>query len=81
MCDHQTVWVDVLSLCLQKNFGDLPVLTLVQTFVMMVGEINYQDNFLNPYLQGNLPFPILTFIIFIAFVLLAPILLVNLLVS
>lgn len=53
----------------------------MQSFVMMVGEINYQENFLKPYLKGNLPFPTLTFMIFTVFVLLAPILLVNLLVS
>lgn len=56
-------------------------LSLLQTFVMMVGEINYQDNFLKPFLQGDLPFPLLTLAIFIWFVLLVPILLMNLLVS
>lgn len=53
----------------------------MQTFVMMVGEINYQENILKPYLAGRLPFPSLTFAIFIWFVLLVPILLMNLLVS
>lgn len=79
--DHQTVLMMFLFyLVFQKNFGSV-FLSLMQSFVMMVGEINYQDNFLKPYLNGNLPFPMLTFIIFIGFVLLAPILLVNLLVS
>lgn len=65
---------------LQQHFGRM-FLSLLQTFVMMVGEINYQDNFLKPYLQGDLPFPNLTLAIFIWFVLLVPILLMNLLVS
>lgn len=56
-------------------------LSLMQTFVMMVGEINYQDNFLKPFLQGTLPFPNLTLAMFVWFVLLVPILLMNLLVS
>lgn len=65
---------------LQQHFGRM-FLSLLQTFVMMVGEINYQDNFLKPFLQGDLPFPLLTLAIFIWFVLLVPILLMNLLVS
>ncbi|XP_063076013.1 transient receptor potential cation channel subfamily A member 1a [Engraulis encrasicolus] len=64
----------------QKNFSEV-LLSLMQTFVMMVGEINYQDIFLNPYLKGKLAFPAITFLVFIAFVLLAPILLVNLLIG
>ncbi|XP_048113607.1 transient receptor potential cation channel subfamily A member 1a [Alosa alosa] len=64
----------------QKNFGSV-LLSIMQTSVMMVGELNYHDNILKPYLKGNLPFPTLTFIIFIGFVLLAPILLVNLLIG
>lgn len=47
----------------------------------MAGEINYQDNFLKPYMAQQLPFPILTYLIFAWFVLLVPILLMNLLVS
>ncbi len=65
---------------LQQHFGRM-FLSLLQTFVMMVGEINYQDNFLKPFLLGDLPFPHLTLAIFIWFVLLVPILLMNLLVS
>lgn len=53
----------------------------MQTFVMMVGELNYQNNFLEPYLNDDLPFGFLTYYIFVSFVLLMPILLVNLLVS
>ena len=56
-------------------------LSVVQTFVMMVGEMNYQNNFLDPYLRGELPFALLTYLVFVQFVLLMPILLVNLMVS
>ncbi|RXN05753.1 transient receptor potential cation channel subfamily A member 1-like protein [Labeo rohita] len=64
----------------QQHFGRM-FLSLLQTFVMMVGELNYQDNFLKPFLQGDLPFPLLTMAIFIWFVLLVPILLMNLLIG
>ncbi|KAI2667619.1 Transient receptor potential cation channel subfamily A member 1 [Labeo rohita] len=63
-----------------QHFGRM-FLSLLQTFVMMVGELNYQDNFLKPFLQGDLPFPLLTMAIFIWFVLLVPILLMNLLIG
>lgn len=53
----------------------------MQTFVMMVGELNYQNNFLDPYLKDELPFGYLTYLIFVKFTLLMPILLVNLMVS
>ncbi|XP_073705503.1 transient receptor potential cation channel subfamily A member 1a [Garra rufa] len=64
----------------QQHFGRM-FLSLLQTFVMMVGELNYQDNFLKPFLQGDLPFPLLTMAIFVWFVLLVPILLMNLLIG
>ncbi|XP_017213756.1 transient receptor potential cation channel subfamily A member 1a isoform X2 [Danio rerio] len=64
----------------QQHFGRM-FLSLLQTFVMMVGEMNYQDNFMKPYLQGDLPFPDLTLAIFVWFVLLVPILLMNLLIG
>ncbi|XP_051989633.1 transient receptor potential cation channel subfamily A member 1a [Xyrauchen texanus] len=64
----------------QRHFGRM-FLSLMQTFVMMVGEINYQDNFLKPFLQGKLPFPFLTMAMFVWFVLLVPILLMNLLIG
>lgn len=56
-------------------------LSLAQTFVMMVGELNYQSNFLDPYLRNQLPFGPLTYYVFAHFVMLMPILLVNLMVS
>lgn len=53
----------------------------MQTFVMMVGELNYQNNLLDAYLKNELPFGFLTYFIFVQFVMLMPILLVNLMVS
>ena len=64
----------------QREFESVP-LSVIQTFVMMVGELNYQNNFLDTHLNNELPFGVLTYIIFIVFVLLMPILLVNLMVS
>lgn len=56
-------------------------LSLMQTFVMMAGEINHQDTFMKPYMADKLPYPLLTYWVFIWFILLVPILLMNLLVS
>uniref|UniRef100_A0A8B9LR99 Transient receptor potential cation channel subfamily A member 1 n=1 Tax=Astyanax mexicanus TaxID=7994 RepID=A0A8B9LR99_ASTMX len=65
---------------LMRHFGRM-FLSLMQTFVMMVGEISYQDNFLKPYMSSQLPFPLMTYGIFVWFVLLVPILLMNLLIG
>lgn len=54
---------------------------MIQTFVMMVGELNYQNNFLDAYMNNKLAFGPLTYFIFVQFVMLMPILLVNLMVS
>ncbi|KAM7390546.1 hypothetical protein PAMA_008623 [Pampus argenteus] len=64
----------------QKEFNSVP-LAVIQTFVMMVGELNYQNNFLDAYLNHELPFGFLTYFIFVSFVLLMPILLVNLMID
>uniref|UniRef100_A0AAX7VMA9 Ion transport domain-containing protein n=1 Tax=Astatotilapia calliptera TaxID=8154 RepID=A0AAX7VMA9_ASTCA len=64
----------------QREFNSVP-LSVVQTFVMMVGELNYQNNFLDEYLNHRLPFGILTYFIFVVFVLFMPILLVNLMIG
>ncbi|XP_071780098.2 transient receptor potential cation channel subfamily A member 1b isoform X1 [Centroberyx gerrardi] len=64
----------------QKEFETVP-LSVVQTFVMMVGELNYQNNFLQVYLNDELPFSSLTYLIFVNFVLLMPILLMNLMIG
>uniref|UniRef100_A0AAQ4S4B5 Transient receptor potential cation channel, subfamily A, member 1b n=1 Tax=Gasterosteus aculeatus aculeatus TaxID=481459 RepID=A0AAQ4S4B5_GASAC len=64
----------------QVKFDSVP-LSVMQTFVMMVGELNYQSNILGPYQQNELPFGVLTYFIFVMFVLLMPILLVNLMIG
>lgn len=64
----------------QREFSSVP-LSVMQTFVMMVGELNYQNNFLDAYLNHELPFGPLTYYFFVAFVLLMPILLVNLMIG
>ncbi|KAM9839532.1 transient receptor potential cation channel subfamily A member 1b [Aulostomus maculatus] len=64
----------------QREFNSVP-LSVMQTFVMMVGELNYQNNFLETYLNDELPFSLLTYYIFVSFVLLMPILLVNLMIG
>ncbi|KAM6948292.1 transient receptor potential cation channel subfamily A member 1a [Aplochiton taeniatus] len=68
---------------LMINKSEFATLTLavMQTFVMMVGELNYQDNILGSLLDGTLAFPFLTYNIFIWFILLVPILLMNLLIG
>lgn len=53
----------------------------MQTFVMMVGELNYQNNILDPYLKDELPFSFLTYLVLVYFIVVMPILLVNLMVS
>uniref|UniRef100_A0A3Q1AGX9 Ion transport domain-containing protein n=1 Tax=Amphiprion ocellaris TaxID=80972 RepID=A0A3Q1AGX9_AMPOC len=64
----------------QREFSSVP-LSIMQTFVMMVGELNYQNNFLDANLNHELPFGPLTYFIFVSFVLLMPILLVNLMIG
>ncbi|CAB1341218.1 unnamed protein product, partial [Coregonus sp. 'balchen'] len=49
---------------LEKEFERLD-LSVVQIFVMMVGELNYQSNILDKYLDDKLPFPFLTFHMFV----------------
>uniref|UniRef100_A0AAY4ATT1 Ion transport domain-containing protein n=1 Tax=Denticeps clupeoides TaxID=299321 RepID=A0AAY4ATT1_9TELE len=60
----------------QVNF-----LSLIQTFVMMVGELNYQINVLEAYENNRLAFPVITYAVFVLFVLLMPILLMNLMIG
>lgn len=64
----------------QEEFQSVP-LSVMQTFVMMVGELNYQNNFLEAFLNDQLPFGFLTYFIFVNFVLFMPILLVNLMIG
>ncbi|KAJ7338916.1 hypothetical protein JRQ81_012818 [Phrynocephalus forsythii] len=58
-----------------------PYLSVMQTFAMMLGDINYRDAFLEPLLTRRLPYPLLSFIVLIIFSLLIPILLMNLLIG
>lgn len=54
---------------------------MVTTAVMMTGSIEYIGNWMDPYYRNDLSFQTLTFIMLVVFILLIPILLVNLLVS
>uniref|UniRef100_A0AAY5KP19 Ion transport domain-containing protein n=1 Tax=Esox lucius TaxID=8010 RepID=A0AAY5KP19_ESOLU len=56
-------------------------LSLIQVFVMMVGELNYQSNILDMYLDNKLPFPFITFYMFLVFVIIMPILLMNMMIG
>lgn len=64
----------------QDEFSSIS-LALAQTFVMTVGELNYQSTFQNAYENGRMAFPGVTYFIFVIFVLLMPILLMNLMVG
>ncbi|KAM5158043.1 transient receptor potential cation channel subfamily A member 1 isoform 2-T2 [Mantella aurantiaca] len=64
----------------QTPFGN-PLLALMQTFTMMLGDINYQDGFLHPFLDNQIENPVFTFVHLIVFTLLIPILLMNLLIG
>ncbi|XP_052320218.1 transient receptor potential cation channel subfamily A member 1-like [Oncorhynchus keta] len=63
-----------------ENRASIP-LVIMQTFVMMAGELNYQENVLKPFLGGILPFPYLTYCIFVMFTFAVPILLINLMIG
>uniref|UniRef100_A0A6Q2X271 Ion transport domain-containing protein n=1 Tax=Esox lucius TaxID=8010 RepID=A0A6Q2X271_ESOLU len=64
----------------QRAFRRLD-LSLIQVFVMMVGELNYQSNILDMYLDNKLPFPFITFYMFLVFVIIMPILLMNMMIG
>ncbi|MEE6463732.1 hypothetical protein FKM82_006038 [Ascaphus truei] len=64
----------------QTTFSN-PYLALMQTFTMMLGDINYHDAFLHPLLDEQIEYPFLTFLHLIIFTLLIPILLMNLLIG
>jgi len=67
--------------CFQQPEFNSIGLALAQTFVMTVGELNYQSTFLNTYEEGHMAFPGVTYSVFVLFVLLMPILLMNLMVG
>uniref|UniRef100_A0A673YFR9 Transient receptor potential cation channel, subfamily A, member 1b n=1 Tax=Salmo trutta TaxID=8032 RepID=A0A673YFR9_SALTR len=56
-------------------------LSLIQIFVMMVGELNYQSNFLDIYLHNKFPFPFITFYMLVLFIIFMPILLMNMMIG
>ncbi|KAM5314416.1 transient receptor potential cation channel subfamily A member 1 isoform 2-T2 [Glossophaga mutica] len=58
-----------------------PVLSIVQTFSMMLGDINYRDAFLEPFLRNELAYPFLSFAQLITFTIFVPIILMNLLIG
>ncbi|EDL14331.1 transient receptor potential cation channel, subfamily A, member 1, isoform CRA_a [Mus musculus] len=73
-----------LSFYVLLNFQDAfstPLLSLIQTFSMMLGDINYRDAFLEPLFRNELAYPVLTFGQLIAFTMFVPIVLMNLLVG
>ena len=57
------------------------LLSVVTTVVMMTGTIEYVDNWLQPLQSDSLMYSTLSFVVLLLFLLLVPILLVNLLVS
>ncbi|XP_049998080.1 transient receptor potential cation channel subfamily A member 1 [Alexandromys fortis] len=73
-----------LSFYVLLSFQDAfstPLLSLIQTFSMMLGDINYRDAFLEPFLKKELAYPVLTFGQLIAFTMFVPIVLMNLLIG
>ncbi|XP_063697805.1 transient receptor potential cation channel subfamily A member 1 [Culicoides brevitarsis] len=56
-------------------------LSLLRTFSMMLGEIDFIGTYVQPYYLEELPFPIPSFIILCIFMILMPILLMNLLIG
>nr|XP_040149889.1 transient receptor potential cation channel subfamily A member 1 [Ictidomys tridecemlineatus]AUF73697.1 TRPA1 [Ictidomys tridecemlineatus] len=58
-----------------------PLLSIIQTFSMMLGDINYRDAFLEPFLRNELAYPFLSFAQLIVFTMFVPIVLMNLLIG
>ena len=56
-------------------------LTIVDAVVMMMGDLNFMHTFAIPYTTGHLHYPSLNFIFLILFILLMPILFINLLIG
>ncbi|XP_066228535.1 transient receptor potential cation channel subfamily A member 1 [Saccopteryx leptura] len=67
-------------LSVQDAFSS-PLLSIVQTFSMMLGDINYHDAFLEPFLRNELAYPLLSFLQLITFTMFVPIVLMNLLIG
>ncbi|XP_043850025.1 transient receptor potential cation channel subfamily A member 1 [Dromiciops gliroides] len=64
-----------------QNAFKTPVLSVLQTFSMMLGDLNYHEAFLMPLLEDNLPYPFLSISFLIIFTLYVPIVLMNLLIG
>ncbi|KAL1395859.1 hypothetical protein pipiens_010933 [Culex pipiens pipiens] len=56
-------------------------MSLVRTFSMMLGEMDFLGTYVQPYYSSELPYPIPSFIILSLFMILMPILLMNLLIG
>ncbi|KAM9436780.1 transient receptor potential cation channel subfamily A member 1-like isoform 3-T3 [Clarias gariepinus] len=69
------------ALMLHRDEFNTVGLSMAQTFVMTVGELNYETSFLEAHDQGLLAFPIITYYVFVLFILLMPILLMNLMIG
>ncbi|XP_029779461.1 transient receptor potential cation channel subfamily A member 1 [Suricata suricatta] len=69
-----------ILLSIQDAFSS-PWLSIIQTFSMMLGDINYRDAFLEPFLRNELVYPVLSFAQLIIFTMFVPIVLMNLLIG
>ncbi|XP_006139856.1 transient receptor potential cation channel subfamily A member 1 [Tupaia chinensis] len=67
-------------LSIQDAFSS-PVLSIIQTFSMMLGDVNYRDSFLEPFLRDELAYPFLSFSQLTVFTIFVPIALMNLLIG
>nr|KAF6405854.1 transient receptor potential cation channel subfamily A member 1 [Rousettus aegyptiacus] len=67
-------------LSIQDAFSS-PLLSIMQTFSMMLGDVNYRDAFLEPFLRNELAYPVLSFMQLINFTIFVPIVLMNLLIG
>ncbi|KAK2502458.1 hypothetical protein MC885_015105 [Smutsia gigantea] len=73
-----------LSFYVLLSFQDAfssPWLSIIQTFSMMLGDVNYHDAFLEPFLRNELAYPVLSFAQLIVFTMFVPIVLMNLLIG
>uniref|UniRef100_A0A182PV41 Uncharacterized protein n=2 Tax=Cellia TaxID=44534 RepID=A0A182PV41_9DIPT len=62
------------------SFSSIPM-SLVRTFSMMLGEMDFVGTYVQPFHVGDLPFPFPSFVILCLFMILMPILLMNLLIG
>uniref|UniRef100_A0A182QZ78 Ion transport domain-containing protein n=1 Tax=Anopheles farauti TaxID=69004 RepID=A0A182QZ78_9DIPT len=62
------------------SFSSIPM-SLVRTFSMMLGEMDFVGTYVQPFHVGDLPFPLPSFVILCLFMILMPILLMNLLIG